>query len=58
MKYYFALASADPVRIYTNENASIEELRSQYVGSWVRIGEEDHDIDRVIDILTDKEVTQ
>ena len=51
--YYFAFTNGDPVRTSFKENEiNIEEMREQFVGTWVKTGDEDHDTGRVNDIWT------
>lgn len=51
--YYFAFANGDPMRTSFKENEiSIEEMRKRFVGTWVQMGEEEYDADRVNDIWT------
>lgn len=57
MYYYFAFASADPTRSSFKETEiSVEEMRSQFVGKWIKTGDEPHDIECVTDIWTTAQV--
>ena len=58
MFYYFAFTNADPLRTSFKENEiSLEEMRKQFIGTWVQTGDEDHDCDRVADIWTTAQAT-
>ncbi len=51
--YYFAFTNNDPMRTSFKENEiSIEDMKKQFVGTWVKTGDEDYDTDRVNDIWT------
>jgi hypothetical protein len=53
MYYYFAFTNADSLRTSFKENEiSLEEMRKQFIGTWVRTGDEEYDCDRVADIWT------
>ena len=52
--YYFAFTNGDPMRSSFKENEiSIENMKKQFVGTFIRTGDEDHDFDRVADIWTE-----
>lgn len=54
--YYFELRGDDPRRTsYSEENHSIEEMRSNFVGTFIQVGEEPHDVEQVIGILTQEQ---
>lgn len=53
--YYFALRADDPVRTaYKEEETTIEELRKQFVGKAIQVGDEEHDIGIITDIWTEE----
>lgn len=58
MYYYFAFSNGDPMKSSFNENElSIENMKKQFVGTFIRTGDEEHDFDRVADIWTEAEAT-
>ena len=55
--YYFAFTNDDPLRTAYQENEiSIEEMRKQFVGTFIRVGDEENDVNRVSDIWTEDQV--
>lgn len=51
--YYFAFNDDDPMRTsYTESDMTIEEMRKMFVGTFIQVGDEPHDINRVADIWT------
>ena len=53
MYYYFAFANDDPLKTAFNENEiTVDEMRERFVGSWVRVGDDEHDVNQVSDIWT------
>lgn len=54
--YYFAFFNDDPMRTtYAENEISIEEMRKRFVGDFVTIGDEPHDISRIADIWTEEQ---
>jgi len=54
--YYFAFADDDAMRsTFTEEEISIEEMRERFVGSFIRVGDEEYDVSRVSDIWTEEQ---
>lgn len=52
--YYFAFTNGDPMRTSFRESEiSIEELRKQFAGTWVSVGDEEHDTALICDIWTE-----
>lgn len=55
--YYFAFANDDPMRTaYREIELDIESMRRTFIGSFIRTGDEPHDVSRVIDIWTEEQV--
>jgi hypothetical protein len=54
--YYFAFRNGDPAPIYSGD--TLEELRSRYIGEYIRVGDEPHDTEQVIDIWTEEQMRE
>ena len=54
MYYYFAFTNDDPMRTSFRENEiTIEEMKTRFIGKAIQTGEEDHDYSIVSDIWTE-----
>lgn len=55
--YYFVFTNDDPMQTaYKESEISIEEIKKRFVGDFIQTGDEPHDISRVSDIWTEKQV--
>ena len=54
MYYYFAFTNDDPMRTSFRENEiTLEEMKTRFIGKAIQTGEEDHDYSMVSDIWTE-----
>jgi hypothetical protein len=54
MYYYFAFTNDDPMRTSFRENEiTLEEMKTRFIGKAIKTGEEDHDYSIVSNIWTE-----
>ena len=54
--YYFAFSNDDPMRSkYPESKMTIEKMRELFVGTFIQVGDEPHDVNRVADIWTEEQ---
>lgn len=52
---YFKMRNGDPIRTKYTEAYGIENVEKAYVGKFLRVGDEPHDIDQIVGIMTQEQ---
>ena len=57
--YYFKMRGDDPIRSkYSENDYTIEEMKREHVGKFIRVGDEPHDVEQIIGIMTEAEAEE
>lgn len=57
--YYFKMRGDDPIRSkYSENDYTIEEMKKEHVGKFIRVGDEEHDVEQIIGIMTETEAEE
>jgi hypothetical protein len=54
--YYFKMRGDDTIRSkYSEKDYTVDEMKKEFVGKFIRVGDEPHDVEQIIGIMTEEE---